>query len=77
MGLVAPLGETLDAFWSNISAGKSGIDRVKRVDLTGGYDTLIGGECVTFEPEKYIDKREVKRMDRFAQFAVAAASSAC
>jgi len=75
MGLVTSLGEDLETYWSNIIACKSGIGPVRRFDASC-YDSRIGGECVDFDPARYIDRKDVKRLDRFAQFAVAAAQSA-
>ncbi len=72
MGLVTSLGEDLEVFWQNIIEGKSGIERIQRFDPEP-YASQIGGECISFDPTKYIERKEVKRLDRFAQFAVAAA----
>ncbi len=75
MGLVSSLGEDLVTFWQNILASKSGIGLVRRFD-TGPFDSKIGGECIDFNPENYIERKEVKRLDRFAQFALSAAIQA-
>ncbi len=75
LGLVTALGETVDAFWPNVISGKSGVKRIEGFDVTQ-YPVKIGGEICTFDPENYIDKREVKRIDRFALFALASAISA-
>jgi len=75
MGLVSSLGERLDTFWDNIVNGRSGIQRIQRFDASP-YDSRIGGECLDFKPENYLDRKEAKRLDRFAQFAMAAALSA-
>lgn len=76
LGVITSLGETAQAMWDNLTAGKSGIGRVQRWDTTG-YPTQIGGECVGFDPKNHgIDSREAKRLDRFAQFAIAAAREA-
>ena len=72
MGLITSLGENLQTFWQNIVEGKSGIERIQRFDPEP-YDSQIGGECISFDPTNYIERKEVKRLDRFAQFAVAAA----
>jgi len=75
MGLVSSLGERLDTFWDNIVNGRSGIQQIQRFDASP-YDSRIGGECLDFKPENYLDRKEAKRLDRFAQFAMAAALSA-
>ncbi len=75
MGIISSLGDNVETYWQNIMAGKSGIGPITRFDVTG-YSTVIAGEIGDFEPDKYIDGREAKRMDRFSQFAMAAASQA-
>ncbi len=76
MGVITSLGENVQEMWDNVCAGRSGIRRVTRWDPTD-YPTQIGGECATFEPKNHgIDGREAKRLDRFAQFAVAASRQA-
>ncbi|MCL6610889.1 MAG: beta-ketoacyl-ACP synthase II [Peptococcaceae bacterium] len=75
MSVVSPLGIGLETFWSNLVAGKSGVGPITRFQ-TDGYSTRIGAEVKNFVPEDYIDKKEARRMDRFTQFAVAAAKMA-
>jgi 3-oxoacyl-[acyl-carrier-protein] synthase II len=75
MGVISSLGEELDVFWQNILAGKSGIKRIQRFDAEP-FDAKIGGECLEFDAGNYIDRKEIKRLDRFAQFALAAAIQA-
>jgi len=75
MGVVCPLGIGVDAFWDRLLAGESGIRPITRFDGTK-YDVQFGGECIEFDPEKWIDRREAKRLDRFAQFAMAAGMQA-
>ena len=75
MGLITALGENLDEFWDNICAGKSGVKKIECFDASA-YPSQIGGEITTFDPCHYIDKRETKRIDRFALFALASAISA-
>jgi 3-oxoacyl-[acyl-carrier-protein] synthase II len=72
MGVICPLGEDLETFWQNIIASKSGIGRIVRFDPEP-YDAKIGGECRDFDAGNYVDRKEIKRLDRFAQFAMAAA----
>lgn len=76
LGVITSLGESAQAMWEKLLAGTSGITPVQRWDTTG-YPTRIGGECFGFDPKAHgIDSREVKRLDRFAQFAIAAAKGA-
>ncbi len=71
IGAITPIGTGKDAFWEALLAGKSGIGKISRFDATE-FTAKIAGEVKDFEPENYIDKKEAKRMDRYAQFAVAA-----
>ncbi|QDE69722.1 beta-ketoacyl-[acyl-carrier-protein] synthase II [Myxococcus xanthus] len=74
-GLVSALGTGTEKNWQALIAGKSGIAQVARFDV-GKIDTRIAGEVKDFEPEAFIEKREVRRMDLYAQFALAAAQMA-
>lgn len=75
LGAVTPIGIGKEAFWQALLAGKNGIHRITRFDPEG-YAAQIAGEVQDFEPTDYIDKKESKRMDRYAQFAVAASKLA-
>ena len=75
MGLITGLGERVDTFWNNIVAGVSGVRKISLFD-TKGFDVEIGGECKDFDAGKYFDRKAARRMDRFSQFAVAAAREA-
>lgn len=75
MGLVTALGEELDSFWGNLCAGKSGVKRIESFDASA-YPVQIGGEVVDFDSSRYVDKREAKRIDRFALFALHSAIQA-
>jgi 3-oxoacyl-[acyl-carrier-protein] synthase II len=75
MGADTPLGLSVDEFWNNIIAGKSGIGKITQFDATG-FDTTIAAEVKGFDPTNFIDKKSVKRMDPFTQFALAAAEMA-
>jgi len=75
MGLVSPLGDTVDRFWERLLAAEGGITSIERFDAST-FDVRFGGECKEFDPLKHIDRREVKRLDRFAQMALAAALDA-
>ncbi len=75
MGCITPVGIGKEKFWNSLVSGISGIDYITRFDAAE-FATKIAGEVKDFNPENYIEKREVKRMDRFTQFAVAASKIA-
>lgn len=75
MGVFCPLGDTVDTFWERLLAGEGGIAAIQGFN-TDGIAVRIAGECREFDPSKYMDRKVVKRLDRFAQFAVAAAGDA-
>ena len=75
MGAITPLGQTPDAFWANLVAGKPGIGPMTLCDPTD-YPCRIAGEVRDFDPVQYMDKKESRRMARFSQLAVAAALTA-
>lgn len=75
LGAITPIGIGKDEFWDSLIQGKSGIGPITRFD-TKDFNTKIAAEVKDFNPEDYIDKREARRMDRFAQYAVAAAKLA-
>ncbi len=75
MGAITPLGMGVGALWDGLIAGRSGIRNIARFDATG-FDVHFGGECSDFNPAAVLDHRQIKRMDRFAQLAVAAAKEA-
>lgn len=75
MGAVTPIGIGKDEFWKNLVAGKSGIRKITRFDASE-YNSQIAGEVDGFDPADYMDAKESKRMDRYSQFAVAAAKMA-
>lgn len=75
LGTITPLGNTVDLFWENICNGRSGVDYVTRFD-TKDFPTKIAAEVKDFNPENYINKKEVRRMDHFCHYSIAAASEA-
>jgi len=75
MGIISCAGKTINEFWESLVKGESGIDYLKQVD-TEGYSCKIGGEVNDFDPLNYMDKKEVKRLARYSQFAVAASLEA-
>lgn len=75
LGAVTPVGNDLEAFWNNIRNGVHGIDFIKAFD-TENFKAKLAAEVKDFDPIKYIDKKEAKRMDTFCQFALASAIQA-
>ncbi len=73
IGVVSPLGQGIDSFWQNITAGQCGIDQISAFD-TEGYACTIAGEVQDFDAaEAFPSPKEVRRTDRFAQFGIHAA----
>jgi 3-oxoacyl-[acyl-carrier-protein] synthase II len=75
VGVISPVGNDADTFWNSLLEGKSGIGKITSFDVSD-YPTQIAGEVKDFNPEEYMDKKEVRRTDRFVQFAMAAAKMA-
>ena len=76
IGVISPLGLDLPATWEGITQGRSGVNFLTSFD-TEGFDTRFGAEVKGFDPESYLDRKDARRMDRFAQFAAVAARQAC
>ncbi len=75
MGAMTPLGESVTEFWDGLVVGRSGIGPMMLADPTD-YPCRVSGEVSGFDPDRYIDRRESRRMSRFSQLAVAAAQEA-
>jgi len=75
LGCVTALAESVDELFAALCEGKSGISTIESFD-TGAYPVKFGGEIKNFDVTKYVDQRESKRMDRFTQYAMAAAKQA-
>jgi len=75
LGVVTPIGLDVPTFWAAALAGKSGVATITAWDTTG-HDVTIAGEVKDFDPSTWIDRKEARRLDRFAHFAVAAADEA-
>ena len=76
MGVVTPVGNDLETFWSNLKNGVSGIHTIDAFDTTG-YDCRIGGQVRDFDPKPFFkNPKDVRRTDRFTHFAMAAAKMA-
>jgi 3-oxoacyl-[acyl-carrier-protein] synthase II len=75
MGLVIPTGIGVQTAWKNICEGRSGVGRLTRFN-PNGFETKIAAEVKGFNPEAYIEKKEIKKMDLFIQYALAATKEA-
>ena len=75
LGMITPLGASVDKTWVGLKAGKSGIGPITRFDAKD-LETQIAGEVHDFDALEYMDRKEAKRADRFAQFAIATAGQA-
>lgn len=75
MGVISPLGESVDELWKNLLDGKSGISTVTKFD-SSRFPVHIAGEIKNFDASKYMDKKEARRTDLSAQYAVAASINA-
>jgi 3-oxoacyl-[acyl-carrier-protein] synthase II len=75
IGAVSPLGNDVETTWANLVAGRSGAGPITQFDTTG-FAVTFACEATGFEPTDYIDRKQVRRMDRFAHLIVAAARQA-
>lgn len=75
VGMITPLGIGVEQSWNGLLAGRSGIGKITQFDAAN-FPTRIAGEVDGFDPEEYIEPKEIKKMDRFIHFALAAAQMA-
>ena len=75
VGMITPLGIGVEQSWEGLLAGRSGIGKITQFDAAN-FPTRIAGEVDGFNPEEYIEPKEIKKMDRFIHFALAAAQMA-
>jgi 3-oxoacyl-[acyl-carrier-protein] synthase II len=75
LGVISPIGNTIKEFWQSLLEGKSGVKRLTGFDPTH-FTSKIAAEVRNFDPTPYLSAKEIKRMDRFVQFAVVAAKMA-
>src|SRR3989475_366036 len=71
MGVITPIGMGKEPFWAGLMEARSGVGRISRFDASG-FDTRIAAEVRDFDPAAFMEKKEVRRNDRFVQFAYAA-----
>jgi 3-oxoacyl-[acyl-carrier-protein] synthase II len=75
MGIVSPVGNSLDSAWQNICNGKSGIRQIEDFDASD-FATRIAGTIIDFDVTRYMDARDARRMDRFMHYGIAASEDA-
>ena len=75
LGIISPIGNDVQTFWENLSNGVCGIDYITRFN-TEDYKVKIAAEVKNFNPEDFMERSEVRRTDRYTQFAIAAAKQA-
>lgn len=75
IGAISPIGSGKEAYWKGLVSGTPGVTRISTFD-TSSYSTRIAAEVKDFDPLDFVDRKEVRRMDRFCQFAVAASRMA-
>ena len=76
MGLISPVGNDLPSSWHALLSGTSGAGAITHFEATEEFATRIACEVKGFDPGRYLDRKEIKRNDRFVQFAIAAADEA-
>lgn len=75
LGVISPLGNSVEEFWQNIVNGKSGAATITKMDVSK-FKTQFGCEVKNFNPEDYIEKKEIKKYDLHTQYAIAASDTA-
>ena len=75
LGALTPIGNTAEELWAGLLQGRSGIGPITKFDATG-YDTRIAGEVKNFDPLKFVDKKEARRLDPYLQYAIASSAMA-
>lgn len=75
LGILTPIGNDVKTFWENLTTGKSGIGPVTHFDASN-FSTRIVGEIKDFDPLRFIDRKQMKRMDPFCQYGVVSAAQA-
>lgn len=75
MGAITPVGNDVETMWTNMLAGVNGVEKITAFD-TSDLKVHLAGTVKNFEPEKYIEKRELRKLDIYCQYAIAAAQQA-
>ena len=75
LGLITPVGNSVEETWSALMSGRSGVDYIKKFD-TEKFSVKFAAEIKDFDPLKYIAKKEARKMGAFIHYAIAAATEA-
>ena len=75
IGAISPLGENVEELWDGIMKSKCGIDEITLID-SSTFKTKLAAEVKNYDPTKYFDGKQAKRLDRVSQFAMIAAREA-
>lgn len=76
LGIISPLGIGVNANWEAVCEGKSGIGTISKFEVHDDFPVTIAGEVKGFQPEDYLDHKEIKKMDTFIHYAVACSQMA-
>ncbi len=76
MGTINSVGHNVEEMWNNLLAGKSGIDLIKNFEITEEYASRIAGEIKNYDPNEYFEKKRIKKLDHYTQYALIAAKEA-
>jgi len=75
LGVISPVGNTVDAYWDSLTSGKSGVGPVTRFDISD-FTAKIAAEVKDFDVTEYVEKKASRRMDLSEQYAIAASDQA-
>lgn len=75
LGVISPIGNNTDEFWNGLISGKNGIDTITKFDVSE-YKATLAAEVKDFDPAEYMEKGEARKLDKFSQYAMAAAAQA-
>jgi len=76
MGTINAVGHDVDETWKNLLAGKSGVDHIKNFEITEEYTSRIAGEIKNYDPIEHFDRKRIKKMDHYTQYALISARQA-
>ncbi|MDN5353349.1 MAG: 3-oxoacyl-[acyl-carrier-protein] synthase [Candidatus Cloacimonadota bacterium] len=76
LGTLNAIGDNTEDTWKNLLAGKSGIKRIERFEITDDYASHIAGKVKHFDPKDHFERKRIKKLDRYTQFALVAAKEA-
>ncbi|MDA3813565.1 MAG: beta-ketoacyl-ACP synthase II [Candidatus Cloacimonetes bacterium] len=76
MGTINAVGHNVEETWKNLLAGKSGVDHIKNFEITDEYASKIAGEIKNYDPIEHFDRKSIKKLDHYTQYALIAAKEA-